>query len=418
MCASFPPTPNSCLIPFPSLIVVCITTASRGWTAAQILTPILVGIILCLAFALWFLYYTGRLSRLTYILYSMRRSRPQRHRWTIDNDDPSGGALHHGPDAEALPMINPVLHWRSLSLNDDATNHKRYNARMGMGALTPVLSKGISSIRRLFGRGPVKVSRAPVSDTFDLEDPVSEADPFDTHGSSTSSRSWRNGPPIVERNSGSTLDRIPSPHDLINKLSWSSTAPESVPDNGQENYENTGNVSESGGGETDHDHEVDAGNGVMLISRDGENFSLSGSMISVPIGSSRRSVEVDRGSIEVVPPSPPAVSSKQVSKSVGATRDHLNSSFRSLSATLALQEVHLRPIFAPLPLKSLASVHSDSPHPPMTYPTSVCSPFQNLLSCHPHISPRDRPRHRVVCNPLARMRLALAYTSSRQRHRP
>jgi hypothetical protein len=297
------PTPNSCLIQFPSLIVVCITTASRVWSAAQILTPILVGIILCLAFALslLFLYQSGRLSRLTSTLPSMRRSRQAR--WTIDDDDPSSGAL---PDAEATPMINPVLYWRSLSPN---TNRKRSRTRMGMGVLTPLL-KGISSIRRLFGWGPTKVSPLPVTDNFDLEDPVTEADPFDTLRS-TSSRSRRNGAPTDGRASGSTLDRIPSPHDLINKPSWSSAALESVLDNGQENYGDTGNVIEDERA-NDHDYGMDDGNRVMLISRNGENFSLSGSTISLPI--SRRSNEVDRRSTEVVPPSP-STTHKQVSKS-------------------------------------------------------------------------------------------------------
>jgi hypothetical protein len=293
--------------------VVCITTASGSWTASQILTPIIVGIVICLAFALWFLYQRGRLSRLTSILPSMRRSRQVRHRWTIDNDEPSSGALHHVPDAEATPMIEPVLHWRSLSPKYDATSRKRFSTGMGLGVLTPAFLKGISSVQRLFGWGPIKVSRVPVPDTFDLEDPVTRADPFGTPRSA-SSRSWRNGPSTVGRNSGSTLDRIPSPHNLINKPSWSSAALESVLDNGHENDEDTGNVFEDHGA-NDRDHGMDARNGVLLISRDGKDFSLSGSTVSVPIG--RRSIEVDRRSIEVVPPSPssPRTASNQVSKS-------------------------------------------------------------------------------------------------------
>lgn len=241
----------------------------------------------------------------------MRRSRQARQRWTIDNDDPSGGALNHAPDPEATPMIGPVLHWRSLSSNDDGTDRKRFSTGMGMGVLTPAFSKGIRSMQRLFGWGPIKVSRVPVPDTFDLEDPVTKADAFDTP-KSASFRSWRNGPPTVGRNSGSTLDRIPSPHHVINKPSWSSAALESVLDNDQENNEDTRNVFEDDGA-NDPDHGTDAGNRVMLISRDGEDFSLSGSMISVPLG--RRSIEVDQGSIEVVPPSPITIN-KQVSKLV------------------------------------------------------------------------------------------------------
>jgi len=306
MYASFPPTPNSCLI---QLIVVCITTASsRGWTATQILTPILVGIVLCLAFALCFLYQRGCLPRITSILPSMRRSRQAHHKWTIDNDDPSSGALHHVPDAEATPMISTVLHSRSSSFKDDATDRKRFSPHMWMGVLTPAFSKGIGSIRRLFGWGPIKVSRVPVPDAFDLGDPVTKTDPFDT-SRSTSSRSWRNGPPTVGWNSGSTLDRIPSQQNLINKPSWTSAALESVLGNGQENYEDTGNVFEDNGA-NDHNHGTEAGYGVILISKDGEDFSLSGSVISVPVG--RRSNEVDRRSTEVVPPSPHTIS-KQVS---------------------------------------------------------------------------------------------------------
>src|SRR6266851_8078078 len=41
---------------------------------------------------------------------------------------------------------------------------------------------------------------------------------------------------------------------------------------------------------------------VMLISRNGQDFSMTGSVISEPIGKS--SVESDRRSIEVVPPTP------------------------------------------------------------------------------------------------------------------
>ena len=244
--------------------------------------------------------------------------------WTIDSDDPRSGALHH---AEAMPMIDPVLHWRSLSPKDDATDRKRSGTRMGMGVLAPAFLKGICSIRRLFGWGPIRVSHVPVPDTFDLEDPVTNTGPFDTLRS-TSSRSRLNGhgPPTVGRNSGSTFERIPSPHHLRNKPSWSSAALETVPYNGQENYEDTGNGFEDDSAD-DQDRGRDAGNGVILISRDGDDFSLSGSAISVPIG--RRSIEVDRRSIEVVPPSPTTIS-KKVSILYGdddpcVTCDHLTS---------------------------------------------------------------------------------------------
>ncbi|KAN0111994.1 hypothetical protein V8E52_007911 [Russula decolorans] len=310
--------------------------SSGGWTATQILIPIIVGIVFSLAFALWFLYQTGRLSRLTSIFPSMGHSRQARHRWTIDNDGPSSGALHHAPDAEATPMIGRVVRWRSLSPKDDATDRKRFSTGMGMGVLTPAFSKGIRSMQRLFGWGPIKVSRVPVPDTFDLEDPVTKADPFDTPRSA-SSRSWRNGPPTVGRNSGSTLDRIPSPHLVINKPSWSSAALESVLDNGQENDEGTGNVFEDDGA-NDPDHGTNAGNRVMLISRDGEDFSLTGSMISVPLG--RRSIEVDRRSIEVVPPTPIIINKQPFRQSPSIAR----SASTPLLCPPPSEKSHIRPL--------------------------------------------------------------------------
>lgn len=306
-------------------------TQPSGWSATQILTPIIVAIVLCLAVIVWVLYQTGRLSRLTSSLSVMRRSRHARHRWTIDNDEPSG-ALHHAPDAEATPMIGPVLRWRSLSLKNDA--RKRFSTRMGV--LTPAFSKGIRSVQRLFGWGPVKVSRVPVPDTFDLEDPVTEADPFDTPRS-TLTRSWGNGTSTVGRNSDSTFDRIPSPHNLINKPSWSSAALELVLDNGQENYEDTGNVLEDDRAD-DHDHGMDAGNRVMLISRDGEDFSLSGSMISVPIG--RRSIE-DQRSIEVVPPSPITINEQSFRQSPSIAR----CASTPLLCPPSPEKSHIRPFF-------------------------------------------------------------------------
>jgi hypothetical protein len=181
---------------------------------------------------------------------------------------------------------------------------------MRMGVLTPTFSKAIRSIRRLFGWGPIPVSRLPVPNTLDLEDPVTETDTLKSDTlKSNESRSW--GLPTLGRNPASMVDSMPSMHNLVNKASWSSAALDSVLDNDRGNYEDTGKVFEDGGA-NDHDYGIAP---VMLISRDGEDFSLSGSMVSVPIG--RMSVEVDRGSIEVVPPSPssPRTVSKQVSKS-------------------------------------------------------------------------------------------------------
>jgi hypothetical protein len=60
----------------------------------------------------------------------------------------------------------------------------------------------------------------------------------------------------------------------------------------------------------DHDTGTGQEDEVMLISRNGEDFSLAGSVISVPLGN--LSVDHDRRSIEVVPPTPTA--SNKVSK--------------------------------------------------------------------------------------------------------
>ena len=238
-------------------------------------------------------------------------------RWSIDIDVPGSGPLPHVPDAEATPMIDPLLHSRSLSPHDDTADRHRPSTRMRPGILTTAFSKVIHSIRRLFGWGPVRVSRVPVSDTFDLEDPATETDTFRSNASFL-----RNGFPSLGRNSASTVDGIPSTHNLANKTSWSSAALEPMLDNGRENNEGTGNVFEVGGAE-DHDNGMDARNGVMLISRNGEDFSMSGSMVSAPFG--KRSVEVDRRSTEVVPPTPTI--NRQMKRSQQhdprATHDHL-----------------------------------------------------------------------------------------------
>lgn len=305
----------------------CIITAS-SWSAAQILTPVGVGLALCLAFVLWLLYQRGHLSRLTSILPSMRRRRQRLtpRRWSFDIDAPDGGPLPHAPDAEATPMTDPLLHSRSLSPHDDVADRQRPNSRMGMGILAPAFSKAIYSIRRLFGWGPIQVSRVPVSDTFDLEDPVAETDTL----RSNTSRSWGSGHPTVGRNSDSIADHIPSPNNLANKPSWSSGL-ESMLGNVRENYEDTGNVLEDGGAE-DHDNGMDTRNGVMLISKDGDDFSLRESMASTPFG--KRSVEVDRRSIEVVPPTPTV--SKQMNSPLHGPRatpdpQHFHPSPRSAS---------------------------------------------------------------------------------------
>lgn len=311
------------LPPFDScvLMAVYIITASpdSSWKPAQILVPVLIGIVLCLTFALYLLHQSGRLSRLTSILPSMRRSRQRLtpRRWSFGDDTPGSGTLRH---AEATPMIDPFLHWRSLSPHDDDTDRQRPSIRMRMGVLTPAFSKAIHSIRRLFRWGPIQVSHVPVPDTFDLEDPVTETDTLKSDTlRSNESKSW--GLPTLGRNPGLMMDRIPSMHDLVNKTSWSSAALDSVLDDDRGNYEDIGKNFEDGGA-NDHDYGMDAQHRVMLISRNGEDFSVEGSPIS-----RKTSIEVDRRSTEVVPPTPTI--RKQVNGSQQydprATRDHLTS---------------------------------------------------------------------------------------------
>jgi len=60
------------------------------------------------------------------------------------------------------------------------------------------------------------------------------------------------------------------------------------------------------GGSEDYDTGTGIEGEVMLISRNGEDFSLTGSVISMPVGNGNDSVEADRRSIEVVPPTPTA----------------------------------------------------------------------------------------------------------------
>jgi len=158
-----------------------------------------------------------------------------------------------------------------------------------MGTLAAAFSSAIRSIRRLFGGGPIPVSRVPVPDAFDLEDSDTETDPFNTLRS-TASRTWRS-----------------RQHNPASESSQSSAALDSEPDNGRGYDEDITNVVENGG-VGDRDDRMGSGDEVLLISRDGEDFSLEGSVISVP--SNRRPIEADRRSIEVVPPTP-TLSSKQ-----------------------------------------------------------------------------------------------------------
>ncbi|KAI0001350.1 hypothetical protein BJV74DRAFT_94302 [Russula compacta] len=276
-----------------------VSKPSRGWTAAQILTPILVAFVLCLVFVLYILYQRGRLSRLTFIFCSMRRRRQARSRgWTLHDDASGNGGSHHATDAEATPILNPPLHWPSLSPHD-TTDDQHLSPRTRLDILMPAFSNAIRSMKRLFGGGPIPVSRAPASEAFDLEDSDTETDPMDTLRTS-SSRSWRNGRTTPGRNSAPLTDRTTSTHNLASEASRSSAALDSTLHNGRGRDDDAANSDRDGG--VDDNDRMDIENEVMLISRNGRDFSLRESASSVLDG--RGPVEADRESVDVVPPTP------------------------------------------------------------------------------------------------------------------
>jgi hypothetical protein len=328
-------------------------------------------------------------------------------RWSFGDDAPGSGALQDVPDAEATPMIDPFLHWRSLSPHDDAADRQRLSIRMRMGVLTPTFSKAIRSIRRLFGWGPIPVSRLPVPNTLDLEDPVTETDTLKSDTlKSNESRSW--GLPTLGRNPASMVDSMPSMHNLVNKASWSSAALDSVLDNDRGNYEDTGKVFEDGGA-NDHDYGIAP---VMLISRDGEDFSVEGSVIS-----GKKSVEVDRRSTEVVPPTPTI--SQETNKSrlydPRDPRDHSTSRpsrplHHSPSLSRSVSSPDLGPSFSERsrmrPFSpSTNNLRDLSAHPPPKLPSKSPTHFSTrptpLSSLHP--SREDAPgvhhHHRMASTP-------------------
>jgi hypothetical protein len=213
--------------------------------------------------------------------------------WTIDGIRPADSIFLN---AEATPMINSRPHWTSLSLHD-ADRHR----------LSPrtreTLSAVIRSIQRLFGRGPIPVSRVPISDSFDIEDSDPEMDPFDTlRSNASSSRARRNFPSTtVGRGRNSTADREAPLQNIFqpSEAPRYSTILEPEFDDPHDTAKLMGD-----GGEHNHDTETTTRDGVMLISRNGQDFSLTGSMVSRVSRVSRTPVERDRRSTEVVPPTP------------------------------------------------------------------------------------------------------------------
>jgi hypothetical protein len=228
--------------------------------------------------------------------------------WTIDYDTSSSRGFL---DTEADPMIHPSLPLPSLSHPHDATDPHRLNTRTRTGILTPAFSNAVRSIQRLLGVGPIRVSQVPAPDIFDLEqDCDAETDAADTLRS-TSSRAWRNGLLSLGRSSYSITERIPPRNHAASESSQGSAPLDPELDDGR-GHDSSNVVGDSGS----DDQDAAGGNEdeVMLISRNGQDFSMTGSVISEPIGKS--SVESDRRSIEVVPPTPTA--SNKVSKSRAA----------------------------------------------------------------------------------------------------
>jgi hypothetical protein len=172
-----------------------------------------------------------------------------------------------------------------------------------MRIFTPAFSNAVRSIQKLLGV-PVRVSRVPLSNDFDLEeDGDIETEHSDTLRSCPSTVRRNGLPSTFGRSSSSVTDRAPFryPHPG-SETSQSSAILDAEFDIG---LGDATNVIVDGGSD-DHDTGNDRGDEVMLISRNGEDFSMTSSVISMSVGSSSGEAESDRRSIEVVPPTPTA----------------------------------------------------------------------------------------------------------------
>lgn len=261
---------------------------SSGWTVAQILTPILVAFFLCLAFILYLLYKRGKLSRFLSLPFMRGVRRVRRHReWEVDGD----ASFPHTPDAEATPMISQPHHWNSF-FPRNVTDRQHLSSRIKQGVVTPAITTAVRSIRRLFGRGPIPVSRVAVPEAFDIESSDSETDPFDTLRSKT-----RRGPfTNLRQHVASGSDRGASSYTLTHPSEG--TRDSSTLDADLDSDRGLDHGVANGNGADDHDN---AGDHVMVI---GQNFSSGGSLISLRRGEDGSPAEADQSSIEVVPPTP------------------------------------------------------------------------------------------------------------------
>ena len=224
--------------------------------------------------------------------------RVRRHReWEVDG---GGSDFPHTPDAEATPMISQPHHWNSF-FPRNTTDRQRLSSRIREGMVTPSITTAIRSIRRLFGRGPIPVSRVPVPDTFDIESSDSETDPFDTlrtNASRTKRRPFTN--PKQSATSGS--DRGASSYTLTHNSDGTRDSPTLDVDLDDPGFDQ-GVVNGVGGGYGADDHDIN-GDCVMLITRNGHDFSSG----STPVSLRGSITDADRRSIEVVPPTPTQVS--------------------------------------------------------------------------------------------------------------
>jgi hypothetical protein len=320
-----------------------IITASGRWTVAQILTPILVAFSLGLAFILYILYKRGSLSRL--FMRGVRRVRRQRD-WEVDG---GGSEFPHAPNAEATPMISQPHHWNSFFPRN--TTDRRLSSRIREGMATPSITTAFRSIRRLFGRGPIRVSRVPMPEAFDIESSDSETDPFDTLRSNASKAKLLRPHANPKQTGTSGSDRAGSSYTLTNNSDGTRDSPLLDVDLDSDRVHDQGIANGVGGGSGTDDHDG-SGDCVMLITRNGRDFSSGSTPRSL-----RSLTEVDQNSLEVVPPTP-----TQVSTSSNAMT-HMKSLTISL---LALPRGRL-------PYEKC--VNTSSSHPFRLSPTTLVLPF-------------------------------------------
>jgi len=272
-------------------MVAWIITASGRWTVAQILTPILVAFSLGLAFILYILYKRGSLSHP--FMRGVRRVRGHRE-WEVDG---GGSDFPHAPSAEATPMISQPHHWNSF-FPRNATD-RRLSSRIRESMATSSITTAFRSIRRLFGRGPIPVSRVPMPEAFDIESSDSETDPFDTLRSNASRAKLIHPRAKPKQIATSGSDRAASSYTLTNNSDVTRDSPLLDTDLDGDRVLDQGIANGGGGGYGADDHDG-SGDSVMLITRNGRDFSSG----STPGSLHRSLAEADQNSLEVVPPTP------------------------------------------------------------------------------------------------------------------